>query len=105
MKNSRFKNLLFLLACCFVLPLSAQKSTVTGTVTSAIDQEPLIGVGVVEVGTSNGTTTDLDGKFSISVGKDAKLTFSYIGYNAQTVTVGNRPTIDIRLGRIGTEPR
>ncbi len=97
MKNSRFKNLLFLLACCFVLPLSAQKSTVTGTVTSAIDQEPLIGVGVVEVGTSNGTTTDLDGKFSISVGKDAKLTFSYIGYNAQTVTVGNRPTIDIRL--------
>lgn len=60
--------------------------------------ETLYGVNVVLKGTSTGVVTDLDGKYTLSVpGQDAVLVFSYIGYNAQEVVVGNRRTIDITM--------
>lgn len=65
---------------------SQQKITVTGTVIDEND-EPLIGVNVVVEGTSTGTATDFDGNFSLQVDRNAKLTFSYIGYMSQTVNV------------------
>ncbi len=75
-------------------PLVAQQ-TVTGTVTS--DGESLIGVNIIEKGTSNGVLTDLDGNYSIKVGEDATLVFSYTGYETQEVAVGSQTKIDVQL--------
>ena len=59
--------------------------------------EPLIGVSVLVKGTTNGTVTDLDGKFSLKVSTGDVLEFSYIGYAAQSVTVANANPLNIVL--------
>lgn len=59
----------------------ADKITVQGTVVDATG-EPLIGVSVLELGTTNGAITDIDGKFSLSVASGSKLELSYIGYKS-----------------------
>lgn len=70
---------------------------ITGTVIDT-DKEPLTGVNVREKGTANGTITDLDGRYQLTLtSNDAVLIFSYIGYAASEVTVGNSPTIDVVL--------
>ncbi|MDO4496790.1 MAG: SusC/RagA family TonB-linked outer membrane protein, partial [Bacteroidales bacterium] len=56
-----------------------------GVVISATDQEPIIGASVIEKGTLNGTVTDLDGNFSLSVGNNATIVVSYVGYSSQEV--------------------
>ena len=72
--------------------------TVTGTVTSASDGEPLIGVTIKVQGVANsGTITDFDGKYSINVDEGNSLEFSYIGYLTQTVKVGPQDVINIQL--------
>ncbi len=70
------------------------QNTITGTVISE-DAEPLIGLTVIEVGTDNGTVTDLDGSYEITVGDGASLQFSYTGYQTQTVDVGTQTSIDL----------
>lgn len=60
---------------------------VTGTVTSASDNEPLIGASVMVQGTTVGTVTDLDGNFSISATEGQTLVFSYLGFITQNVKV------------------
>jgi TonB-linked SusC/RagA family outer membrane protein len=78
--------------------LLAQSKTVSGTVNSATDNSPLPGVNVLLQGTTTGTVTDIDGKYSISVsGSDAVLTFSSIGFSTITETVGNRTSINITM--------
>ena len=62
----------------FTGTLMAQK-TVSGTITSA-DGDPLIGVNILEKGTSNGTITDIDGNYSITVNDNATLVMTYTGY-------------------------
>ncbi len=53
---------------------------------------------VIVKGTSNGTTTDADGKYTIGVtGSDAVLVFSFIGFQTQEVAVGSRSTVDVSL--------
>ena len=84
-----------LLALFASVSLFAQKVTVTGTVSDEIG--PVIGVSVVEKGTTNGTTTDLDGNFSLSVSDKAVLEFSSIGYASQEIPVGGRSVINVRL--------
>lgn len=70
---------------------------VTGTVIDDTD-EPLLGVSVMEVGTSNGVSTDLDGNFSITVKSgEASLSFSYVGMNPQTVKINGRHTINVTM--------
>ncbi|MEM1134829.1 MAG: TonB-dependent receptor [Bacteroidota bacterium] len=69
----------------------------TGIVTSSEDGEALPGVSILIKGTSVGTTTDLNGKYSIQVSQNAILQFSYIGYETQEVEVGNRSTLDVTL--------
>jgi TonB-linked SusC/RagA family outer membrane protein len=59
--------------------------------------EPLPGVNVYLKGTSTGTVTDIDGKYSISAGKDDVLVFSFIGFHPQEVLVGGKNQIDIVL--------
>ncbi len=73
-----------------------QTVEVSGTVVDQ-DGEPLMGVNVVEVGTINGTMTDADGKFSLSVSPNASLQFSYIGYASQEVQVNGQRNLQIVL--------
>src|SRR5688572_29478913 len=72
----------------------AQK-TVTGIVKS--DNEVLPGVTVLEKGTSNGTVTDSEGKFSIAVAENATLVFSFVGMKPIEVAVGNQSSLDVNL--------
>ena len=69
---------------------------ITGKITGAAN-EPLAGVSVVEKGTSNGTTTDNNGNFSLTVGNEAVLVVSYIGYETQEIAVSSRSVIDVKL--------
>lgn len=59
--------------------------------------EPLVGVNIIEKGTTNGTTTDMDGKFSIATQPKAILLITYIGYNPQTIAVEGKKDINIIL--------
>lgn len=77
--------------------LSLKQVEVRGTVTDS-DGNPIPGANVAEAGTSNGTITDLDGNYSIYVSNEnAVLQFSYIGYIAQSITVGSQTVINVRL--------
>ena len=71
----------FFLLCSTVM---LAQNKVSGTVLDATG-EPLIGVSVLEAGTSNGVVTDFDGNFSLAVKQGAQLTFSYVGYTTQTL--------------------
>ncbi len=71
--------------------------SVTGKVIDPNNNEGLPGVNVLEKGTTNGTVTDIDGNYSISVADDASLIFSSIGYTTQEVSVDGRSTINISL--------
>jgi len=92
------RSLLTLLLFGFAIGLAfGQQRTVTGKVTSE-DGSPLPGVNIVVQGTTQGTMSDNQGNYSISVpGPDAVLSFSFISYTTQNVTVGSRSTIDVQL--------
>ena len=74
----------------------AQTKTITGVVVDATG-EPVIGASVLEVGTTNGTITDVDGNFTIQVPVGAKLDVSYIGYKTQQIVVGVPNTYKVIL--------
>lgn len=76
--------------------ISTDRKTVSGTVTDE-KGEPIIGANVIEKGTQNGSITDVDGKYTISVTVNALLYVSYIGYIPQEISVGNQNTIHIVL--------
>lgn len=61
------------------------------------DGEPLMGVNVVEKGTTNGTITDLDGKYTLNVGSNAVLQFSYIGYVSSDIAVNGQRTVNVTM--------
>jgi iron complex outermembrane receptor protein len=88
------KNLLLLIL--FIPFISfAQKVNVSGNIKSS--SETLLGVSVVEKGTANGTTTDIDGNYSIKVDQNSILILSYLGYKTQEVSVKGKTRIDINL--------
>ncbi|HSI74507.1 MAG TPA: TonB-dependent receptor [Lunatimonas sp.] len=70
--------------------------TVSGTVMDS-NGDPIPGVTVFVPGTTSGTATDMDGKYSIVVPEGSSLVFSFIGFESQTVQVGNQTTIDVTL--------
>lgn len=72
--------------------------TVTGTVTDS-NGEPIPGATVSVPGTSIGTATDIDGKYSITVPDGASLVFSFIGFESQTIEVNNQSTLDVELSQ------
>ena len=85
-----------------VLLLSVQMTIAQGTVTGNVTDDqgvPLPGATVVEVGTSNGTTTDFDGNYSITVGDDASLAVSFVGYQTSTVAVNGQDQINFSLNQ------
>lgn len=67
--------------------------TISGIVVSEVGNEPLIGVNVVQKGTTNGAVTDLDGRFTLTVPDGSVLQITYIGYQEQLLTV--KPNIAI----------
>lgn len=75
----------------------ASAKTITGTVVSASDNEPLIGVSVQVQGTTLGAITDLDGHYSIEAQDGQTLTFSYIGFVTQKIKVGTQTVINVSL--------
>ena len=87
--------LVFALVFSISTVVSAQ-NTVTGKVVDE-NEEGIPGVTVVEKGTTNGSITDVDGNYSVSVSPNAVLNFSYIGFQTEEITVGGRSTIDITL--------
>lgn len=74
----------------------AQNKQVTGTVTDE-KGEPIIGATVVADGTSAGTTTNVEGQFSLTVPANATLSISFIGYETQKVNVAGKTNIDVTL--------
>lgn len=89
--------LISILLGLFVTQSFAQNVTITGVVKDQ-SGEPLIGVNVMEKGTTNGSITDVDGKYSVSVkGGKTILVFSYIGYISQEIPVGNQKTLNVTM--------
>lgn len=76
-----------------------QKGTVIKVTGVVLDEtgEPITGANVVEKGTTNGTITDINGSFTLSVGANSTLDISYIGYNKQEIKVEGRQQLSIRL--------
>ena len=80
-----FLSVLLLFGVCLV---SAQQNlSVSGVVSDANDGNPLVGVSVIVKGTTLGTVTDLDGRYTIKVSQGATLVFSYIGMEKQEISV------------------
>lgn len=93
LSKARVTVLLFLLASTMAMA----QQIVTGKVTGADDGAGLPGVNVLEKGTSNGTVTDSDGNFRISVGSNSVLVFSFVGYTSQEVAVGTQTSVNVSL--------
>ena len=85
---------LLMLCSMFCLVMAQNTVQISGNVTDAFG-EPLVGVNIVQQGTTNGTVTDLDGNFVLGVPQGADLTVSYIGYVSQTVKA--QPVMKIKL--------
>lgn len=76
----------------------AQSREVSGTVLDATLKDPLPGVTILVKGTTRGTTTDLDGKFKLSINQgDETLVFSFVGFTAQEVAIGNQSVFNVEL--------
>ncbi len=98
---ARFFTVTLLLAS-FSFTASAQGGgSVSGIVKDAAG-DPVIGVTVTVPGTTRGTTTGVDGEYTLKVAGSESLTFSYIGYKPQTIPVNNRSTIDVTMAEDNT---
>lgn len=98
-KSNLIKKIFFiaLLLSLITFPLMAQNTIITGVISDK-DGIPLIGVNVMEKGTSTGTMTDENGKYTISVSnQDAILVYSFIGFISQEIKVGTKGKIDVTL--------
>lgn len=91
------KKTIFLILCILCsLGAMAQKKSITGVVTDA-SGESVIGASVVEVGTTNGVITDIDGKFTLSVDPNGKIKVSFVGYQPQVLDVKGRNSFNIKM--------
>ena len=109
------KNLLFTSLICAACGISATVSAntagggstavqqsgdmhvITGRVIDAATNEPVIGANVVVKGTTNGTATGADGRFTIQVGKKATIDVSFIGYKTRTLDVSSATELLVKL--------
>lgn len=91
------KKSIFVILCLFCSIGAMAQKTVSGTVTD-VSGEAVIGASVIEVGTaSNGTVTDLDGKFTLTVDPNGKIQVSFVGYQTQTLSVKEKSLFKIVL--------
>ncbi len=91
------KRIYFFLMCIISVSGIMAQQTVSGKVTDDVG-EALLGVNVVIKGTSNGTTTDIDGNYRLTASSDDMLVFSFVGFETQEVSVGTRSVIDVTMG-------
>jgi TonB-linked SusC/RagA family outer membrane protein len=94
------KNLLIKLVPLLLLISSmawAQERTISGKVTASEDGSSLPGVNVVVKGTTNGTVTDSEGRFSLSAPSSGTLLISFIGFKTQEIAIGERSVVDVKL--------
>ena len=98
LKGKKFSKLL--LSCIFLIAsvITAQSQTVSGTVRSATDNQPLSGVTVQAKGPSNGTATDAKGHYNLpGITSSDSLLFSSVGYQEKIVTIAGRSQVDVNL--------
>lgn len=88
--------LIFIL-CLIVQVSMAQRRSVSGIIREKATNESLPGVSVLEKGTKNGTITNADGRYELSVNEGATLVVSYIGMKTQEVKVGSSSTLNVIL--------
>ena len=87
-----------LAACSMVVSFAfGQDVRITGTVTDQQTGEALVGANVLIKGTARGTITDVNGKYTIEAPSQSTLVFSFLGYHAQEIAVGNQSVIDVAL--------
>ncbi|MBV6641256.1 MAG: SusC/RagA family TonB-linked outer membrane protein [Cyclobacteriaceae bacterium] len=91
------KKLLTLLLLTISASVAFSQRVISGKVTSDEDGSSLPGVNVIVVGTQQGSVTDVDGNYTISVEPGATLRFSFIGHEDQEIAVGERSTINVEL--------
>ncbi len=96
MKSSlRIFMMLFMLSAFWVV--NAQQRSISGKVVDSTG-ESLPGVSIVVKGTTNGTITDIDGNYQLSIGEEAQtLVYSFIGYDTQEVNVGSNLLINVTM--------
>ena len=94
--NVSFRSFLVGLCTVAFIHASAQQ-TISGLVISAEDGQPLIGVTVQISGTTTGTITDIDGRYSIASQSDDLLVFSYVGFESLEIPVNGRTILDVEL--------
>lgn len=94
----KHKIILYLILMGSFFSLSAQNISIKGVVTSSEDGLSLPGANIIVSGTNNGTTTDIDGRFTLNkVDANATLIFSYAGFASQTIAVNGQETINVVL--------
>jgi len=92
---NRLLTLLFVMVSLAATQTTLAQSTVTGRVTSQ-DGEPLIGVNILVKGTSTGTITDIEGRYTLNVpSPESVLVFSYTGFTDQEIVAGNQSVVDL----------
>ena len=96
MKNFSLKVLMLSVAVLCQVPVLFAQSKITGKVTDTSDQ-PMIGVTVTVKGATRGTTTSVDGEYSIAAKPGEVLVFSFIGYTNAEEKVGTKTRIDVKL--------
>lgn len=94
---------MLILITLFPAQLFAQGRTITGIVTDEVTGDPLPGVTIVIKGTSSGTVTNINGEYSLMVSTDQTLVYTFIGYSAKEVVVGNDPVINVQMAETFTE--
>ena len=101
MKENFHRNILsgflFLIFMLGNLTLHAQQIQVTGSVKDANTGEALLGVNVIILGTTQGTVTDFEGKYSLNIGVNDTLQFSFIGYLDEIIPLAGQTVIDVQL--------
>lgn len=98
MSTNNSKQILIILCLSLLISLGVTAQNIPlGGVVKDIQNQPLIGVNVVEKGTTNGTVTDLEGQFTLSVSPDATIVYSYIGFVPQELPVNNSSFMEVVL--------
>ena len=90
------KKVLFLLCAIFSISAMLAQNSISGKVTDS-DNQPLPGASVIEKGTTNGTTTDFEGNYSLTVGDNATVVVSFVGYTTKEVAVNGRSVVNVTL--------
>jgi TonB-linked SusC/RagA family outer membrane protein len=97
LKKSFYSKMFFLLFFSFIFAVNMHAQELSGTVVDS-KNEPLVGVSVAHKGTTHGTATDIDGKFSIRLTEaNPVLLFSYIGFRSEEIDVAGKTTIQVTL--------